>query len=141
MKPQVLIDTGPLVAGINRRDTFHSWVRGVLGRTPPPVLTCESVLAEACFLLQGVPRGGGAVLELVRRGVVRADFRLSEQTASVAALMVKYGDTPMSLADACLVRMSELHENSEILTLNSNFLIYRRHGRRVIPVVMPPDHV
>ena len=138
MRKRILIDTGPLVACINRRDKFHSWACERLGEINPPMLTCEAVLAEACFLLQDASGGTAAVLELVERGVLLVDFQVSTYTKSIRTLMEKYSSVPMSLADACLVKMMELHEDSMVMTLDGDFLIYRRHGRQTIPVLMPP---
>jgi len=139
MTRYVLIDTGPLVASINRRDRFHAWARERLGQTPLPIVTCEAVLAEACFLLQGIHGGSEAVLQFVRREIIQVDFCLAGHISSVAALMAKYADVPMALADACLVRMCELYDNCEVMTLDADFLIYRQKGRQTIPVAMPPD--
>ena len=138
MRKRMLMDTGPLVASINRRDRYHSWVKERLGEIPPPIFTCEPVLAEACFLLQDLPGGSGAVLDLLERGVLRVEFPVSSHVRALAALMAKYSNVPMSLADACLVRMTELHEDSVVMTLDRDFLVYRRHGRQAIPVLMPP---
>jgi len=138
MMKRVILDTGPLVAGINRRDRFHSWARERLGEIGPPMLTCEAVLAEACFLLEDAPGGNAAVLALVDRGVLRVEFRASEHVKPLAALISKYADIPMSLADACLVKMTELHENCVVMTLDRDFQVYRRHGRQTIPILMPP---
>lgn len=76
-------------------------------------------------------------LALVERGVVRIAMSLTEQVAAVRALFERYDNVPASLADACLVRMSELHEPCRVMTLDSDFLIYRRHGRKIIPVLAP----
>jgi uncharacterized protein len=103
----VIVDTGPLVAFLNGRDRHHAWVAGVLDRIAPPLLTCDSVLSEACFLLQDVRGGSDAVLELVSRGIVRPTFRLDTELEAVRRLIAKYSSVPMSLADACLVRMTE----------------------------------
>jgi len=138
MSRYILMDTGPLVASINRRDTFHSWSRELFGCLRPPLLTCDAVLAEACFLLQGTHGGTAAVLELVNRGIILPEFRLVDHIPSIATLMGKYADVPMALADACLVRMSETHDDCEIATLDSDFQAYRRNGRHTIPLIMPP---
>jgi predicted nucleic acid-binding protein len=137
----VLVDTGPLVAFLNRRDRYHRWVSDVLERVAPPMMTCESVLSEACFLLQDVSGGTDAVLELVSRGIVKSVFRLDGEHAAVRRLMTKYSSIPMSLADACLVRMSELERNTVVLTLDTDFRIYRRHRRQAVPTIMPPAGV
>ena len=136
----VLLDTGPLVAGINRRDRHHEWARLWFDKIEPPLLTCEPVLAESCFILQSCPGGAKAVLEMVRRGALEVAFDVAGQVQPVSRLMAKYADVPMSLADACLVRMSELTPESKVMTLDSDFQIYRRHGRQVIPVISPEKH-
>jgi len=133
----VLIDTGPLVAFLNRRERFHAWAAEVLDAIEPPIFTCDPVLSEACFLLQDVSGGQDAVLELVSRGIVRSDFRVASEIDSLRVLMKKFSDVPMSLADACLVRMTELDQQSVILTLDSDFRIYRRNRRQVVPTISP----
>ena len=137
MMRHVLLDTGPLVASINRRDRFHEWTLNALAQITPPLLTCGPVLAESCFLLQKFPGASAAILEMVHRGIIRVKFRLDEHLLPLSKLMAKYANVSMSLADACLVRMSEVDSQSTILTLDSDFRVYRRHGRQAIPVMMP----
>lgn len=137
MKPIVLVDTGPLVALLNRRETHHDWARQQFSLLQPPLLTCEAVLSEACFLLRDIPSGPDALLQLMSRGVVNTRFDLGSEVTTVARLMKRYANAPMSLADACLVRMAELHADSSVLTLDSHFRIYRKNGRQVIPALLP----
>jgi predicted nucleic acid-binding protein len=127
----VLLDTGPLVAYLNAADRHHAWAAATLNRLPAPLLTCEAVIAEACHLLR--PQGA-LVLELLERKAVRAAFDLGAETPAVRRLMQRYANVPMSLADACLVRLSELHADCRLVTLDSDFQIYRRLGRRTIPL-------
>lgn len=134
---QILLDTGPLVAFLNRRDRYHRWATTQLAELAPPLFTCEAVLSEACFLLRQVRGGGEAVLELLRRGLVQVPFRLDENLGSVAKLLGRYANVPISLADACLVRMAEQQPDSGVLTLDRDFRVYRRDGRYVIPTTMP----
>ena len=138
MSPRVILDTGPLIAFLNSRDGHHEWARGEWARVKPPFLTCEAVIAEACFLAHRLAsRAHEAVVSLVERGVLDLSFRLADEAATVARMMKKYRDVPMSLADACLVRMSERHPGSVVLTLDGDFRIYRRSGRQPVPVRMP----
>ena len=138
MNPCTILDTGPLIAFLNSRDGHHRWARDQWARVEPPFLTCEAVIAEACFLAQRLGAGAPeAVVSLVERGVLVVSFRLADEAAAVARMMKKYDDVPMSLADACLVRMSEQHPGSVILTLDGDFRIYRRSGRHPIPTRMP----
>jgi predicted nucleic acid-binding protein len=134
----VIIDTGPLVAFLCRDDGHHGWVTAQLALVEPPLLTCESVLSEAAFLLRRVGRGADALLALVRRKLVRVPFQLEAELPAVERLMARYANVPISLADACLVRMSETHAGSVVVTLDSDFRTYRRHGRNVIPLIAPP---
>jgi predicted nucleic acid-binding protein len=134
-----LLDTGPLVALLNRRDRYHDWARRELDTHRPPLLTCEPVLSEACYLLRADAKGPAAVLELVRRGALRVAFDLDQEAAAVQRLLASYADVPMDLADACLVRMAEQNPASFLLTLDTDFRIYRMHGRQVIPLRMPGE--
>lgn len=132
-----LADTGPLVAYLDRSDRDHLWAKEVFMQLTRPLLTCEAVIAEALFLLR---RGGidpDGLLNLVRRGLVIPEFSLTTEIAAVQQLMKTYRNVPMSLADACLVRMAEIHENAKVMTLDSDFVIYRKSRRRVIPLLRP----
>jgi predicted nucleic acid-binding protein len=133
----VLLDTGPLVAFLNARDRYHGWSAGVLEEVEAPVFSCEAVLSEACFLLRNARGGREAVLKLVERGLLQVPFRLEAESAPVRRLLARYAEVPMSLADACLVRMSEQTPESVVVTLDRDFRIYRRQGRNVVPTVMP----
>ena len=134
---RVILDTGPLVALLNRRDRYHGWAADQWSRIGPPLFTCEAVLAEACFLVQPFAGGQAAILDLVRRGVLDLSFRLADETKAVSRLLNKYRDAPMSLADGCLVRMAELHAEGAVMTLDSDFRFYRKNGRHVIPALTP----
>ena len=137
MTGPVIADTGPIVAFLNARDRFHAWSRDAFAALQSPLLSCEAVLSEACFLLRRARGGGEAVLKLVERGVIRLPFRIESESAPVRRLLARYAGVPMSLADACLVRLSEQLPGSTLLTLDRDFRIYRRHGRNVIPTSMP----
>ena len=137
MRPVVLLDTGPLVAFLDRREEHHEWAKRELGQLHPPLYTCEAVLAEACWLVRGISGGTGAIMELVERGIVKVSFCLETDVKGVRQAMDRYRDLPMSLADACLVRMAELHAAVEVLTLDSHFRVYRLSNRRLVPVRMP----
>jgi predicted nucleic acid-binding protein len=133
----VLVDTGPIVAFLNSRDRYHEWSKETFAGIEAPVLSCEAVLSEACFLLRSARGGGEAVLKLVERGLVRLPFHLGPETGPIRRLLSRYSSVPMSLADACLVRMSEQVSDSVLLTLDRDFRVYRKHGRNVIPTRMP----
>jgi uncharacterized protein len=135
MGRSVLADTGFLVALLSRRDRNHRWAAGQAPRFAPPWITCEAVLSEA-FHLVG-PAGEPKLAELLRRGAVVPAFDLRSELEPVLKLLHKYADLPMSLADACLVRMTETQADPVILTTDADFRVYRRHSRHVVPCVLP----
>lgn len=132
-----IADTGPLVAYFDRRARHHDWARAQMDALEPPLLVCEPVLAETLYLLRRYPAAVDALMGLVERGVLRIAFNLSDHVAEVRALMRKYRDTPMSLADACIVRMAELKDRHPILTLDSDFTVYRSAGHSLLSLISP----
>jgi len=137
MADPVVLDAGPLVAFINRCDQYHEWACGCVPSMAGELITCEAVISEAFFLVQHNPVGIATLLSYLDEGIVRLDFDLGAQLTSVTTLMRKYRDVPMSLADACLVRMTELHSHCRVFTLDSDFKRYRRLGRQAIPLITP----
>ncbi len=135
MAASVLVDAGFLVALLSRRDNNHAWAAAAAASHAPPWKTCEAALSEAFFLLG--PRGMPALAALIRRCAVVCTHNLGEDSDAVLALMHKYRVIPMSLADACLVRMTETRGNTVLLTTDTDFRIYRRHSRKTIPCVLP----
>jgi predicted nucleic acid-binding protein len=133
----VIIDTGPLIAIIDQRDAQHRWAIDQLKVLEPPFLTCEAVVSESLFLLSSARRGVPTLLNMMQEDLIRLAFNLDEHLAAVTRLITKYHGVPMSLADASLVRMSELHDRARIFTLDSDFKRYRRHGRQAIPLIYP----
>ncbi len=134
---KVIIDTGPLVAFLNKSDHFNNWAITQFSQLNPPFLTCESVISEVCFLLRKTDNGTQNVFQLLERGLIQIPFHLKPEMSAISRLMKKYSNIPMSLADACLVRMSEQISDSAICTLDSDFKIYRKDKRKIIPVIMP----
>lgn len=131
-----IADTGFIVAFGNRNDRHHDWAVEVAGRVALPVLTCESVLAEAAFHL----RASGYVLSLVLEGLLKPDFDMSKNLHQLAELASRYQDRKPDLADLCLIRMSELYRQHLVLTVDeADFRIYRRNRRDAIPLLCPAD--
>ncbi len=135
--PTVVVDTGPIVAWVSRADAHHEWARSEFERLRPPLLTCEAVLTEATFLVEYAGGDPTTVAALGANRVFKLAPVLAEEAGAVLQLMRRYRNVPMSLADACLVRLSEVSPNAIVFTLDSDFRIYRRRGRAVIPVLMP----
>jgi predicted nucleic acid-binding protein len=135
MAASVLVDAGFVVAVLYRRDTHHRWAAAQSSNFARPWLTCEAALSEAFHLLG--TRGAPALQALLHRNSLRLAFDLGDQLDPVLKLMEKYADVPMSLADACLVRMTEVFSDSLLLTTDADFRVYRRHSRQAISCLLP----
>ena len=130
-----ILDAGPLIAALNRTDNHHRWARETIAGLRPPLHSCPEAMAEAAAMT-GQPT---AIVEMIHAGEIVLAFDLAAQAASVLALLKKYGDRNMDLADACIVRMTELVRDCRVVTLDrADFSVYRRNGRDLIPIIAPP---
>jgi hypothetical protein len=134
---QAIVDTGPLVALFDRSERHHAWVVNQIAQLDPPLLVCEPVLTEAAYLLGRFAKAHETLFDLLENGALALAFHLQDHAAELRRLMQKYRDTPMSLADACVVRMAEEQERLPVLTLDSDFTVYRRYGRSPIKMLYP----
>ena len=132
-----MVDTGPLVAMICAGDRDHAWTVERFRALSPPFLTCEPVIAEACFLIERRGVSGALILERIENGLLHIALEIEDHCDALKKLMTRYASVPMSLADSCLVRMSEVYPESHIFTLDSDFRVYRRNGRQMIPLITP----
>ncbi len=133
----VIVDTGPLVALLNREDQDHQWAVMEGRRLPPKMLSCEAVLSEVHFLTQKIPDAKSRIEGWLIGGWLELPFSVRENHSAVHELMLRYVNVPMSFADACLVRMSELWPEAAVFTLDSDFRVYRRKKRQALPLICP----
>lgn len=139
MARRVLVDCGPVVALLDRRDTHHDWAKNEIANLREPLLTCEAVISEIFFLLSRVRGGTSTFVALLRDGLVRVspDFSYRDHSAEILGHLNRYSSVPMSFADACVVRMSEIERDSLVFTTDRDFLTYRRNRRQAIPLISP----
>ncbi len=137
MSERLALDTGPLVAWLDADDQWHDEATRMTRGLRPPFLVCEPVLTEACFLLRGQANAIRQIGIWLDIGYIEIAFRLPDHAARAFALMEKYRDLPMSLADAGLVCMIEEDLADRVFTLDAHFRTYRHSGRRVVPALMP----
>lgn len=134
---RVIIDTGPLVALLNRRDGHYAWMIEQSRSLKPPFYSCEGVIAEAHHLLARYPTGNRRLNQLVGSGKIDLSFSYADHADEVHRLMEQYENVPMSFADACVVRLAEIHRRSQVLTIDSDFSIYRKHRNRPLDLISP----
>lgn len=132
----VLIDTGVIVALLDRSEGYHEACKAAIDQIPGPLITCEAVITEACYLLRRLPGAADAVLTNVETQVFQVPFKLSEACNGVRALLRKYARVPMDLADACLVRLAEETGSGRLLTLDSDFYVYRWRRNRPFDILI-----
>jgi uncharacterized protein len=133
----VLVDAGVLVALIDPDTHEHQWAQDWARRLPQPFQTSEPVLTEAAFVLARDGFDADELFALAQADVIKVGLHFDDERASLRELMARYRNVPMSLADATLVRLAELNEQSKVFTLDAHFRIYRRHRNKIIPVLMP----
>jgi len=135
MKP-VLLDTGFIVALLDRSEDFHKTCARTVREVEAPLVTCEAVITESCYLLRNLSGASEAVIENIAAGISQVPFQLSRDIAGVKRVLRKYKDRKIDLADACLIRLADQFGTGDILTLDQDFAIYR-WGRnkpfRVLP--------
>lgn len=137
MPRAAIVDTGPLVAFLDRGERYHAWTAEQVGRIDAPLLVCEAVLAEAMYLLSRQAKAQDALFGLLDGGALRIAFQAGEHVSSLRALHGKYRDRPMSFADACIVRMAELFDRHLVFTLDADFTVYRKNGRKALDLILP----
>lgn len=135
--PAYLTDSGPLVALLDRSERHHAWAHEQFEHVRGPIWTCEGAIVESAHLLAAVGIPPWSVLELIEREVIVVRFDLEANLDRVLTLMQKYADTPMDFVDACLVTMTETKRDCRLLTLDSDFQVYRRFERQAIPLITP----
>ncbi len=139
IKPSIA-DTGIIIASLDKKDKWHEWTLTQMRGLAVPFLTCEAVIVEACFLVAHLSEGKNRVLQLISRGILQIDFSLQTEIEAIETLIKKYADLPIDFAGACLVRMSELIDNSVVFTLDSDFYIYRKSGKKEIDLIIPSEN-
>ncbi len=138
MRSGVLLDTGPLVAYLTERDAYHDWAIDTFAGLDPPAITCEPVLTEAAFLVVRNGQPATLVLDYALESEMRIGLQLEREMQIISDLMRRYANVPMSLADACLVRLAEMTD-LPICTLDRDFAIYRTGRRRALNLIIPSD--
>jgi len=128
----VLVDTGPLVALLDRSDAYHTICRQTLRGIGDQLITAWPVVTEAMYLLRGYLPAQRALWEMLETGALEISMLEKDDCARMRDLMWKYRDLPMDLADAALVRIAERERLRRVFTLDRrDFQIYRpsRIGR------------
>jgi len=139
--PPVIIDAGPLVALLSQKDAYHDWASETARALPNPFLSSEPAFTEACLLLQRENLPLDSLFALLEEQALLLAFDVQSESTALASLIRKFSSLPkgarMSLADASLVRLSEIHDRAAVFTLDRHFTIYRKHGRRQIRLIAP----
>lgn len=133
----ILIDTGPIVAFLNKNDQYHSFVKENMSLLMAPFYSCEAVITESFFLMSRIPMGVEKLIELLEMQYILIQPVYSENQSSIHHLIQSYSNIPMSMADACLVQMTDQRKESSIFTLDSDFQIYRSLKGEHIQVIAP----
>ena len=110
---------------MDRSEKNHHACAEAVHSLEAPLITCEAVIAEACYLLRGLPGAAEAVIENVVVGNFQIPFQMSRAAVGIKQILRKYRDRKIDLADACLIRLADEFATPEILTLDGDFAVYR----------------
>jgi predicted nucleic acid-binding protein len=135
LKP-VLLDTGVIVALLDRSEKYHHACAAAIRDLDAPLITCEAVLAESCYLLRNLPGAPEAVIENVAAGIFQVPFQLSREATGVKQVLRKYRDRRIDLADACLICLADEFGTADILTLDKDFEVYRWSRRKPFRILL-----
>jgi predicted nucleic acid-binding protein len=124
VKP-ALLDTGVIVAILDRSENAHEPCAELIRELDAPLITCEAVIAESCYLLRNLRGAAEAVIENVAAGIFQIPFQLSQEAARIKPILRKYRDRGIDFADACLIRLADEFDTGDVLTLDNDFQIYR----------------
>lgn len=134
-----IIDTGPLAALIDKRDAWHQWTVNRVKEIRPPLITCEAILSECCFVLM---RSGIELTHLfnfIAKGdlQVKSPFIHVSDQERVIKIIDNYQSLPASFADACLVHMYETIRMAKVFTLDDHFTVYRTSAGNPLSLIIP----
>ena len=136
-EPRYIVDSGPIVAALNRRDSHHAWAKAVFASLGEPPVTCEAVLTEVCWHLRESPQAVARVLEMPSRGDLRLFSVVETEGVALAGLVRKYGKR-MDLADAGIVRLAEIFSRAKVITTDvEDFRVYRRNRNEPLLLIHP----
>ena len=136
MPNNLVIDTGPLIALLDRSERNHAGCVEVLRKWRGKIITTEAVLTEALYLLNATSQAQQNCLELFTREAILLLPSSPQSLRRVATLMKKYQDVPMDYADATLVALCEELNSNTVFTLDRRgFVVYRVNGRKTFEIL------
>jgi len=122
----ILIDTGPIVAILDKRDQHHEICKTHAKRLPEVWYTCWPVITEACYLLRRRPDLVERLIEMVDEGHYELLDIAAEEITQVGGVLAKYRDQEIDLADACLVHLADRESISTVFTVDDrHFRLFR----------------
>jgi uncharacterized protein len=131
----IIIDTGPIVALFDPHDTVHRQISNCIKGLTAQLVTTMPVVTEVMHLIRSSIRTQINFLEWIERGGLRIDQNLNLQVARMKTLIRKYSDMPMDFADASIVLLAEDTGIRQILTIDSDFAVYRIKGKNYFKYV------
>lgn len=126
----VLLDTSVIVALLDRSERRHTDCVEALDGVGAPLVTCEPVIDEACYLMRSLSGASEAILQNVADGTFQIPIQLSRSAAAIQRILRKYRDQDIDLADACLIHLASELRTGDILTLDNDFKVYRWGANR-----------
>jgi uncharacterized protein len=134
-----IVDTGPLVAFLDRAEHHHRWVAERIEELDAPLLVCEPVLAETMHLLARFSRAQDALFGLLENGALKITFHIDEHISACASCIRNIGTCRCRSPMRVYCADGRIYERHAVLTLDSDFSVYRKHGRVPLALIHPPE--
>jgi uncharacterized protein len=135
----ILIDTGVIFALFDQDEWAHERCVRALESIHSPLVTCEAVITESCYMLRHRKDAVDAMLANVETGFFGIPLQTSRSAPQIREILRKYRDTPADFADACLIHMANELDTGDILTLDRDFRHYRWRRNRSFRLLIPID--
>lgn len=141
MPADALIDTGAILAILNKADPWHSACVATVQKLRLPLLTSEAVLTEVFHMVGKSRFRKEETWQFIRSGTIMLTSIQHAELSPIHALMTRYADLPMDFADATLVYLAGRESLETVLTVDhTDFSVYRLEGKRrfrILPLERP----
>jgi uncharacterized protein len=127
-----LIDAGPMIALFNSDDKYHAGIMDLLKNYRGILTTSWPVITEVCYMLSYNTDVLADFLKWINRGGAKIEDIAVPDLERIIELLQKYSDVPMDLADASLIVISERSNIMDIITIDSDYCIYRTAGKQML---------
>ncbi len=137
MAKTVYIDTGPVIAILNKRDEHHLWATDKTSQIENDLVTTSIIIAEAFYILKKLPKGIEGLFQIIEEGFIKVEESYPKNMVFIHELVLKYDDIDASIGDISLLSIIDDPKHSKVFTLDYDFHIYRDKKGKPLDLISP----